>query len=94
MVYREMKKNILNKCFKNKDGKTVFVQAPNLPIILWISTVILKMFTEGKYFILLDYVGFGVLFTWAWLEIFNGVNYFRRITGSIVLAFLIYTRVY
>ncbi|HEY9908282.1 MAG TPA: hypothetical protein V6D18_11845 [Thermosynechococcaceae cyanobacterium] len=30
-------------------------------------------------------MAFGSLFTWAWLELFQGVNYFRRSLGLIVL---------
>jgi hypothetical protein len=31
-------------------------------------------------------VAYGSLFTWAWLELFQGVNYFRRSLGLLVLV--------
>lgn len=37
----------------------------------------------------LDLVAFGALFTWAWQELFEGVNYFRRSLGLIGLITLI-----
>jgi hypothetical protein len=40
----------------------------------------------------LDAIAFGSLFTWAWLELFQGVNYFRRALGFIVLLFAIASR--
>jgi len=33
-----------------------------------------------------DLVAFGALFTWAWQEMFEGVNYFRRALGLVVLV--------
>lgn len=39
------------------------------------------------------FVGFGFLFTWAWLEITQGDSYFRRFLGVVVMAATIYARV-
>ena len=44
------------------------------------------MLTSGMPYALLDTVAFGALFTWAWLELFDGVNYFRRALGLVVLT--------
>lgn len=42
---------------------------------------------EGKNLSLgLDLIAMGTLFTWAWFELFQGVNYFRRTLGFIVLV--------
>ncbi len=38
---------------------------------------------------MLDVVANGSLFTWAWMELFQGVNYFRRSLGLIVLIGII-----
>jgi hypothetical protein len=40
----------------------------------------------------LEALAFGSLFTWAWLELFQGVNYFRRALGLGVLIGVIASR--
>jgi hypothetical protein len=84
----------IDRCYRDKNGKVVIGQKPNLPILIWISTIFIIFFTEGRLYTLIDLVGFGALFTWAWLELFDGVNYFRRVLGFIVLISLIYSRAY
>lgn len=39
--------------------------------------------------ILVNVLAFGTIFTWAWLELFRGVNYFRRSLGLIVLMVIL-----
>ncbi len=59
---------------------------PNLPLIVWIAASLLKLvLTTGEIYTALDLVAFGSLFTWAWEELFQGVNYFRRALGFCVL---------
>ncbi|MEH2193535.1 MAG: hypothetical protein V7K98_12990 [Nostoc sp.] len=85
-----MENTLVDKIFRDSDGKIVIAQAPNLPLIIWIVTSILALvFTTGKINILLDILANGSLFTWAWLELFQGVNYFRRALGLLVLTSLI-----
>ena len=88
------KPSFLDKCFKNKDGINTLGQKPNLPIIIWLICVVLSQITSGNLYRTIDLIGYGALFTWAWLEIFYGVNYFRRILGFSVLVFSIYSRLY
>jgi hypothetical protein len=38
-------------------------------------------------------IGRGALFTWAWLELFQGINYFRRALGAIVLIATVWSTV-
>ncbi len=74
---------------------TIIAQKPNLPLIVWIVTSLLTLiFTTGKINIALDVVASGSLFTWAWLELFQGVNYFRRALGLAVLIGIIAYKVY
>ena len=81
-----MENTFLDKTFRDSDGKIVIAQMPNLPLIVWIVTSILALiFTTGKINTVLDVVANGSLFTWAWLELFQGVNYFRRALGLFVL---------
>jgi hypothetical protein len=85
----------MEKCYKDKDGTVVFAQVPNLPIIVWFACQVLLVFITHKTsiaFKFLDLVAFGSLFTWAWLELFSGVNYFRRGIGLVVLSVIILSR--
>ncbi len=59
---------------------------PNLPLIVWIAASLAQIsFYNGVGNTGLDILAFGSLFTWAWLELFQGVNYFRRALGLGVL---------
>jgi len=74
--------------FKDNKGQVVICQKPNLPLIGWIIFTILKLIFSGyqpKLYYLFSLLSFGFIFTWAWLEITSGVNYFRRVLGLIVL---------
>jgi hypothetical protein len=85
-----MKNTLFNQVFRDNEGKIVLAQIPNLPLIVWIIASFLKIFfTTGIINIGLDLLAFGSLFTWAWEELFQGVNYFRRALGLVVLVALI-----
>ena len=72
--------------FRDREGKIVIAQMPNLPILVGLATTLLQLILpSGKIQTGLDLVAFGSLFTWAWQEIFEGVNYFRRALGFVVL---------
>lgn len=85
-----MENTLFNQVFRDSEGKIVIAQIPNLPLIVWIVASLLKiLFTTGKINLGLDLLAFGSLFTWAWEELFQGVNYFRRGLGLLVLVGLI-----
>lgn len=73
--------------FKTRDGAVVIGQKPNLPLIVWFVAFILRrVFPDGALGIGIYVIGFLALFIWAWLELFMGVNIFRRILGFVVLV--------
>lgn len=89
-----MENSFLNQMFRDDEGKIVVAQRPNLPIIVWIVATLLKMiFATGQINTGLELIAFGALFTWAWEELFQGVNYFRRGLGLIVLVSLIASKI-
>jgi hypothetical protein len=89
-----MSTTLLGKVFCDSNGHFVIAQPPNPPLILWIAATLLKfVFNKGELGLFLDLLAFGALFTWAWQEIFEGVNYFRRGLGSIVLIALIASKI-
>lgn len=87
-----MKQTFVDKCFKDKSGTIVIGQKPNIPIIIWLTTLALRIpalplrLETG-----IAFIGTGFLFTWAWLELSSGVNYLRRALGLAVLLFIIIT---
>ena len=82
----------VRKVFKDKNGKIVLGQKPNLPIIVWFTALLLTKITNSTLQDLFAIMSFGALFTWAWLELFQGVNYFRRVLGLLVLVMSIWSR--
>lgn len=74
-----------------KPQKFVLFQAPNPPLYLvagfWVSAKFI--FTAG---VLHDYLTFGfglALLWWSLLEIFRGINWFRRLLGFVGLYFAV-----
>jgi hypothetical protein len=89
-----MENTLFDKIFRDSNGNIVVGQMPNLPIIVWgVATLLKLIFTSSQINIVLDAVAFGSLFTWAWGELFQGVNYFRRTLGLIVLIGVIASRI-
>jgi hypothetical protein len=86
--------NLVDKCFKDDKGNVVLGEAPNLPLIVFFICLVLQFIVDGKLYTLVELVGFGALFTWAWLEIFQGTNYFRRFIGLLVMFATLYSRIY
>lgn len=88
-----MENTLFDRTFKDSQGQIVLAQMPNLPIIVWLSATLLNLIpTNSNIHLGLDALAFGSLFTWAWLELFQGVNYFRRALGLIVLLGAIASR--
>lgn len=90
-----MENTLVDKTFRDSNGEIVIAQMPNLPLIVWIVTSLLALiFTSGTINTVLDVLANGSLFTWAWLELFQGVNYFRRALGLAVLIGIIALKIY
>jgi hypothetical protein len=89
-----MENTVLDKIFRNGEGEIVLAQMPNPPLIAWgLCTGLKLLFPTGQLALGLDAIAFGALFTWAWLELFQGVNYFRRALGLLVLASLVVAKI-
>ena len=90
-----MEKTLFDKIFRDSNGNIVIAQPPNPPIIVWgVASLLQLIFTSGFINVGLDLIAFGSLFTWAWLELFQGVNYFRRILGFVVLVGFVGLRIF
>jgi hypothetical protein len=81
---------LFDRTFRDSEGNIVLAQMPNLPLLLGLAATLLQyILPTGKLHTALALVAFGTLFTWAWQELFQGVNYFRRALGLIALISLI-----
>jgi hypothetical protein len=81
---------LFDRTFRDREGKIVIAQMPNLPLLVWLAATLLDLLLpSGKLHTGIDLVAFGALFTWAWQELFQGVNYFRRALGLVVLVGMI-----
>jgi len=89
-----MENNLFDKTFRDSEGNIVLGQMPNLPILVWFTVTLLNLIpTSSSIHVALETIAFGSLFTWAWQELFEGVNYFRRALGLAVLIGAIALRV-
>jgi hypothetical protein len=84
-------KRLAAKLFRSKDRQIVLLQAPNAALATYIVAIIIGRFLPpGNWLQAERAVAYGVLFTWAWMEIFSGVNYFRRALGAVVLVTMVF----
>ena len=89
-----MKNSLFDRTFLDANGDFVIAQLPNLPILAWLAATLLKLIIKsGRGYLVLDNIAYGAIFTWAWLELFQGVNYFRQGLGLVVLIGTIVYRV-
>ncbi len=85
---------VIGNLFKDKNGKVVIFQAPNIAIILWFAFLVLSKFSNGVLSNVFSCLSFVALMVWASLEIFKGESLFRKILGLIVLTFYLYYRLF
>ena len=66
-----------------RTGKIVVAHLPNLPILLWMATVLARRFIDQGTTaeVLLAWAGSFTLAWWALDEVFRGVNPWRRVLG-------------
>jgi hypothetical protein len=89
-----MDSNFFNRFFRDANGEIVIGQMPNLPIIIWLLASLVKVvYPTGKINLGLDLVATSSLFIWSIGEIAQGVNYFRRSLGLVVLIWLMATKI-
>ena len=65
------------------------VQAPNAPLLLALAAGLVAAVTHGSvhsYARAASYVG---LAAWAWLELADGTNWFRRVLGAAGLVYVV-----
>jgi ABC-type uncharacterized transport system permease subunit len=89
-----MSNAFLDNFFRDSNGQIVIGQPPNLPILIWGGASLLQLiFKTGQINFGLDLLATGSLLIWAILELLQGVNYFRRSLGLIVLIGLVVSKI-
>lgn len=87
--------SLFDRFFRDKKGDIVIAQPPNLPILTAIAATVLYLFSTNRDLEhLFGAIAFGTFFTWAWMELLQGVNYFRRTLGLLGLLGAIASQVY
>lgn len=85
---------MLSDLFKDKQGHWAILSKPNIPLITWfVSWVLSHILPYGTWNFVAALVAFGALFTWAWLELFQGASLFRRALGAAILILLIHSKI-
>lgn len=81
--------DLWDKFWKDKQGNVVVYQHPNVFLIGWVVLAFISLWVNAKLADILWQASLAVLAIWCLLEIFKGVNYFRRAMGGFVLLLVI-----
>jgi hypothetical protein len=81
-----MTENLWDKFWHDDEGNTVIWQTPNAFLIIWVILTIVSLLVSGKTADVLSFIGWASLIIWSVLEVWKGVNYFRRLLGLIVFV--------
>lgn len=85
-----MQNTFVDKAFRDDKGEFVIIQPPNIPLITWsLATALKFVFPTGELNGGLNLIAVTFLFIWSGLELLEGVNYFRKGLGALVLIGLI-----
>ena len=77
---------------RDKNGRIVISQTPNIPLIAWFLFMLVAHIVGLSYLKNgFEYLSAAFLFVWAYLELTSGSSYFRRLLGLIVLLGIIWS---
>lgn len=77
---------------RDAHGNVVVAQPPNVVLILWaVAAIATRLIDVHPWHDGFSWLGSALLFTWAYLELTQGVSYFRRTLGGLVVLFLVIT---
>ncbi|HYH75732.1 MAG TPA: hypothetical protein VD735_07295 [Candidatus Saccharimonadales bacterium] len=88
-MMRKRLTNGLTMLIRDKEGRVVLFQRPNLPLLIGLGALAAAWPATGDAQHLLLAISFGALFTWSWLEITTGLSPARRLMGAGMLALLL-----
>lgn len=65
------------------------LQPPNAPLLLAFGAWLLAAATDGSVHAYARATFYVALAAWAWLELADGTNWFRRLLGAVVLVYVV-----
>lgn len=82
--------DLWDKVWRDKHGNIVVYQRPNVLLIVWVVLTLASLFVPtGTPESVVWWASLAVLALWAVLEVWKGVNYFRKALGVIVLLLIL-----
>ncbi len=90
-----MKRSFSQKFWEDKHGNVVVWQKPNIWLTAWFVALVAKwMLPSGWPSSTAGILSLIALIVWAVLEVYKGVNYFRRLVGLLVLLLLAFSHLF
>ena len=84
----------LRRFLSDRHGNIVLAQPPNVPIVAWaVLSVAAWLLPHGRAEDVVAFFASAFLFTWAWMELADGVTPARRTLGGLVLASMLVWRI-
>lgn len=83
------RQDLWDRIWKDKRGRIVIWQWPNVWLIAWAITTVVSLFFTGTLATVLSWAATLLLGIWAVVEMTKGVNYFRRALGLLILFFVV-----
>ena len=90
MKKRRRKETFSDRFWLDKDGNLAIFQKPNIPLIIWIASVLIQILlgVGSPISQFSKVVGAISIAIWAILEAYSGVCYFRKLLGWFVLILM------
>jgi hypothetical protein len=80
---------LISKFVRDRSGKIVLWQTPNIPLIFWFVCVVISYVVPAGARIDISSLGTAFLFVWAYMEITGGASYFRRALGFVIFCTIV-----
>jgi len=84
-------RELWDKFWRDDRDKIIVWQTPNAFLIAWVVLTIVSLLTSGKLSDVFSWISIAALLIWSVLEMWKGVNYFRRLLGLVVFALTVLT---
>ena len=88
-VRHHHRRSLWARTWEDRDGSVVIWQTPNVWLLAWAGFTVVSLFLSGTLADVFFWIAAVALIIWSLLEIFRGVNYYRRVLGVAVLVYVI-----
>ncbi len=90
---RDKRRSFWDRIWKDRGGKVVIWQTPNVWLITWAMFTCLSLFFTGGAGDVASWIASAALVIWSILEVLMGADYFRRALGLAVLLYAVATAI-